>query len=138
MIVRMRVLDGFRRAPRDPGLALHQVRFLGDLFDRAAGGHGFCLFGVAAALGVHVFPNAANVFSDIGLRDLAFFHDDVPVGAVFAPKDVVYVVPVGLLIFEAAVFLDELYESFFKHGVRHSCISFSSSASDFPEISPAR
>ena len=73
--------------------------------------------------------------SNIRLRDLAFFHHDVPKGVAFAAEDQVHVAPVRLIILKAAVIFDKLYKTFFKHGFVYSCISASSSASDLAESS---
>ena len=62
----------------------------------------------AAAFDVNVFPNAAGVFPDIRLRDLAFFHHDVPIGVALAAEYQIHVAPVRLIKLKAAVFFYKL------------------------------
>ena len=58
-------------------------------------------------------------------------------GVALAAEYQIHVAPVRLIKLKAAVFLDKFNELFFKHGVHHSCISASSSASDLAESSPS-
>ena len=117
MVARVRILDRFRRAPRDPRFILAEKRLFGELPDRAACGHDFRLLSCAAAFDANVFPNAAGVFPDIRLRDLAFFHNDIPIGIAFTAENMIHVIPVCLIKLKTAVFFYKLNEAFFKHNM---------------------
>ena len=115
VIMGMRILNRTWCTSCDPVLILHQIGFFSNFPDRTAGRHGLRLLAGAAAFDIDIFPGAVTQFSYVGLRDLAFFHDDVPVGAIFAAEDMIDVAAVRLIELKTVVFFYKTDESILRN-----------------------